>query len=57
MITFDPDRRALLAIRCPHCRAAAGQRCTVPSSGKPLANGVFHQSRRDAMATTGRGAA
>ncbi|SCF88684.1 hypothetical protein GA0115259_104223 [Streptomyces sp. MnatMP-M17] len=36
------------AIPCPHCRAATGQPCTVPATGRPLPNP--HPSRTDAAA-------
>lgn len=44
VIVRDSARRAALAVRCPHCGATPGARCTVPSSGRPLAAGA-HPSR------------
>ncbi|MER6607334.1 hypothetical protein ABT282_15830 [Streptomyces sp. NPDC000927] len=35
-----------LAVPCPHCRAAAGQRCTIPASGRRMPHP--HPSRVDA---------
>jgi hypothetical protein len=57
IITADVTRRAIRAVRCPHCRAAVGTRCVVLSSGRPLTGGC-HPSRADALAdlTQGRAA-
>ncbi|MFJ1695726.1 hypothetical protein ACIOHC_11330 [Streptomyces sp. NPDC088252] len=35
-----------LAVPCPHCRAAAGHRCTIPSTGRRMPHA--HPSRIDA---------
>lgn len=56
IITRDIARRATLAVRCPHCRAAVGSRCVVPSSGRPLAATGCHPARVTAH-TDLRGAA
>jgi hypothetical protein len=40
-------------VLCPHCRAQAGQRCTVPATGNPLRRPpYYHPSRIDAATTT-----
>jgi hypothetical protein len=57
MITPDVARRAQLAVRCPHCRAPEGARCTVLSNGRPLRHGTCHPARADALALHWRGAA
>lgn len=57
IITPDMARRAQLAARCPHCRAAQGSRCTVLSNGRALRHGTCHPARWDAMSVHLRGAA
>ncbi len=49
IITPDMARRAQLAVRCPHCRAARGSRCTVLSNGRPLRQGACHPGRVDVL--------
>lgn len=49
IVTPDMARRAQLAVRCPHCRAALGSRCTVLSNGRPLRIGTCHPGRVEAM--------
>lgn len=57
IITPDMARQAQRAVRCPHCRAPEGARCTVLSSGKALRVGACHPARWDALTATGRAAA
>lgn len=57
IVTPDMARQAQLAVRCPHCRAGQGTRCTVLSSGKPLRHGTCHPGRWDALPAATRAAA
>jgi hypothetical protein len=43
-----PEARAALRVRCPHCRAAPGERCQTPS-GKRLTESPCHPSRLAAV--------
>lgn len=49
MTRSDLARRATLLVRCPHCRAVAGNPCVVPSSGRPLALSGCHPARTEAL--------
>lgn len=56
IVTPDMARQAQLAVRCPHCRAALGSRCTVLSNGRPLRHGTCHPARWDAIPAAARAA-
>lgn len=45
-----------LRVRCPHCGAAEGTRCTNPKTGKALTQSACHPSRAEALADTMRDA-
>lgn len=47
---IDPAtaRHARVTTRCPHCAAAPGNPCVVPSTGRPLRHTRCHPARIDA---------
>jgi hypothetical protein len=51
-LQWDLNRRenAALAVACPACRAPAGQRCVLSTTGKPLRRSSCHDSRAVALA-------
>jgi hypothetical protein len=46
-----------LQVRCPHCGASEGVRCTQPSTGAALKQSSAHPARTEALAARLRGAA
>lgn len=57
MTDLATARRARKAVRCPHCRAAIGSPCVVPSSGRRLTMSGCHPARAEALAEVLRGGA